>query len=367
MVDGKLWTNMYRSFLRKRWNISPVGARVLSNFFWSDYEQKIMPYHKIWNIHSKGFTVTDWCFLGLNDSNYKEYMTNVEYCKMHRINGWVSIWIDDKLTLKYICAGTELDKYLPEYYYQIDGEGNVLCLMDCPDRKNSADAHDVAALLEKKGVLAIKLIVGSIGVGFYKGEFKDGYYYLNGEKLDLDGFCQKIGSLRNYLIIEYLRPHKELAEYCPSTVNCIRYLIGRINGQMEMIKGYIRFGTKQSRFVENYNAGGVLCYLDEEGQFTEGNIIDAQNHKNCIIDHHPDTGKELKGKIPMWDEIVEAGKAFDLHFPQMKYLGMDFVVTSDNRVKLLEINSLTSLDGIQLNGSILKTKSAAFYRERMNK
>lgn len=46
-------------------------------------------------------------------------------------------------------------------------------------------------------------------------------------------------------------------------------------------------------------------------------------------------------------------------------MGIDFVVTSDERVKVLEINSLTSLDSIQLDSSILDTNAGDFYRELM--
>lgn len=47
--------------------------------------------------------------------------------------------------------------------------------------------------------------------------------------------------------------------------------------------------------------------------------------------------------------------------PQMKYMGFDFVVTDREQVKLLEINSLTSLDSIQLDRSILETENGKWF------
>ena len=87
--------------------------------------------------------------------------------------------------------------------------------------------------------------------------------------------------------------------------------------------------------------------------------------KNIIITHHPDTGTELKGIIPLWNGIQKASADFCEHFPQLNYLGFDFVVTSKNEVKILEINSLTSLDSLQLAGSILDSKNGSFYKDRM--
>lgn len=320
---------------------------------------------KAFNIHRHGFTVSDWNFLDLNKDKCKEYLSNTEYYAMHPINGRFSAWIDDKLTLKYLCSGTELDGYMPEYYFQIDSEGRILPLMDYDTDKSLSNAEEVAKLLREKSELAIKLVAGSIGKGFYKAEYKDGKYLLNGEVLNETEFCVRLSTLRDYLIIEYLHPHEKLAKFCPDTVNCIRYLLGRVDGKMVMLKGYIRFGTKASGFVENYNAGGVLCYLNENGQFSGGNIIDMEKGKNMIISSHPDSGAELDGEIPLWSEIVEVGRKLDRHFPQMDYLGIDFVITSKEEVKILEINSLTSLDSFQLDGSILKTPSGRFYKERM--
>lgn len=40
---------------------------------------------------------------------------------------------------------------------------------------------------------------------------------------------------------------------------------------------------------------------------------------------------------------MEACRAFHKQFPQLEYLGIDFVVTSNDKVKILEINSLTSI------------------------
>ena len=142
-------------------------------------------------------------------------------------------------------------------------------------------------------------------------------------------------------------------------------MVGRIEGKLGFIKGYIRFGTRNSGFVENYNAGGVLCYLDKNGYYSEGNVIDSKTKKNRVVHHHPDTGVELNGQIPCWDTIQSAVEQFGDQFPQLDYLGFDFVVTSDGRVIILEINSLTSLDGLQLNGSILETDAGAFFKARM--
>lgn len=358
---------MYEKNLQKRFKIkSGAGCSLLTRQFLKDYKVKAIknPF-KIHSIHKKGFSVSSWLFFKLDKNNYKEYLTDAQYYGMHPLNGEFSKWIDDKLTLKYILTGTELNDVMPKYYFQIDKKGNILPLMDYRQKESFCGVGSVVDFLEKTGELAIKQVAGSIGRGFYKAEYKEGRFYLNGDAFDRQALCEKLSSLRNYLIIDYLHPIQEMAEFCPNTVNTVRYLIGRIDGKMQMIGAYVRIGTKKSRFVENYNAGGVLCCVDEQGYFSEGNIVDDATSTNIKITHHPDSNKLLKGRIPLWDEIVVIGEKLDVLFPQMCYLGIDFVLTSNNQVKILEINSLTSFDGIQLDESILNTKNGVFFKERL--
>lgn len=184
---------------------------------------------------------------------------------------------------------------------------------------------------------------------------------LNDKVLTRKELKLELQKFRDYLITE-----KDMVPFCSDTVNTIRYLVGKkSNGEISLIKSFIRFGTIKSGFVENYNAGGVLCYINDNGVFEKGNLYDFELMKNIIITHHPDTGTELKGIIPLWNGIQKASADFCEYFPQLNYLGFDFVVTSKNEVKILEINSLTSLDSLQLAGSILDSKNGSFYKDRM--
>ena len=165
-----------------------------------------------------------------------------------------------------------------------------------------------------------------------------GTYMLNDKVLTRKELKLELQKFRDYLITEYLHPHKDMVPFCSDTVNTIRYLVGKkSNGEISLIKSFIRFGTIKSGFVENYNAGGVLCYINDNGVFEKGNLYDFELMKNIIITHHPDTGTELKGIIPLWNGIQKASADFCEHFPQLNYLGFDFVVTSKNEVKILEM------------------------------
>ena len=350
---------------RRYKNLSFRGGWILTHFFYNDYKAQKASFWKILKTHLKGWSYSDWCILGINDENRKDYLSTYEYCTLHPLNKEYSSWIDDKLILKYILHGTEAGKYMPEYYFQIESNGDIISLMDC--KPEYQGVHGIVELLKEKKYLAFKLIKASLGVGFYKAEYvTPDAFLLNGEQFSENSFINKIKSLRGYLITEYLKPHPEFGKFCDKSVGCLRYIVGRrLNGELCDVYSFMRIGTKRSKFVENYNRGGVLLIIDDKGTYSSGNVIDFKTGYNVVVNNHPDNGLELKGQIPFWEDVVKAAHIIAETLPQMKYMGIDFCVTNENRVKIIEINSLSSLDCIQLDKSIFQHSGGLFFKERL--
>lgn len=147
------------------------------------------------------------------------------------------------------------------------------------------------------------MVKASIGVGFYRAEYKSG---LNDEKIELSAYLERFPQFKGYLITEYLLLHPEIAKLCSKSVGCLRYVIGRkLNGELMHVYSFMRFGTKKFKFVENYNSSGVLAIICD-GKYTEGNILDIATMKNVRISNHSGFGILLVGEIPYWNEIKEA-------------------------------------------------------------
>lgn len=345
-------------------NLSFRGGWILTHFFYNDYKEHKGSYWTILKTHLKGWSYSDWCILGINDENRKQYLSTYEYCTLHPLNKEYSSWIDDKLTLKYILHGTAAGKYMPEYYFQIESNGDIISLMDC--KAEHQGIYGIIELLKEKKNLAFKLIKASLGVGFYRAEYvESNTYLLNGERYDEKLFIDKIHSLRGYLITEYLKPHEEFRKYCDKSVGCLRFTLGRkLDGSICHINTFMRFGTLRSKFVENYAAGGVLTFI-QDGRFSYGNILDFKTNQNIIIKEHPDNGVSIEGEIPHWDKIVEAAHLIADIIPQLCYMGIDFCVTEDESIKIIEINSFSSLDGLQFDKSIFEKPGGVFFRERL--
>ena len=173
MILKKIIAKAYAYYLMKRWRMKSQGAELLSGVFLKDYKKHIGSLFSVMRIHNKGFSWEDWNINDFGRKKYDKYLKTTEYYAMHPLNGKYSHWIDDKLTLKYLCAGTSLDKYMPKYYFQIDSFGNVLSLSDY-QAKGKLSIDDLITFLENTGELAFKRVAGSLGEGFYKGVYVGG-------------------------------------------------------------------------------------------------------------------------------------------------------------------------------------------------
>lgn len=65
--------------------------------------------------HNNGFLAESAVAYNLTEENKDDYLSDYDYLKIWPLNSWERIWINDKLTLKYMLFGTQLDKYMPEY------------------------------------------------------------------------------------------------------------------------------------------------------------------------------------------------------------------------------------------------------------
>lgn len=252
----------YGIWLQYRWNLKTArSAGSLRNVFASDWKKGKARPAEILRAHHFGWGVDDWrmCGGGLTPETCGGYLSTVEYRRLHPLNGTYSSWVDDKLTLKYLCGGS-LSNLMPEYYFQIL-DGSVLALPDCPGGLSGSGVCGVSELLRDRDTLAFKLVRGSLGEGFYKAKNVGEAVMVNGRSMSWVEFEAWVLTLEGYIVTEYLRPHPDMHAFSSSTANAVRYLVANEKGSPRFLHSFVRFGTSASGFVENYNAGGgaVLC------------------------------------------------------------------------------------------------------------
>lgn len=345
-VNGLFWSNFTKLVAPPK--MRPLIYKWWHKTMWQDLfaDNGLTLAQKKW-AYDRGFLSYRIKQYGLNDDNYKDYISDYDYRYLRHINNKYRSWLEDKITVKYICS--EYGQYFPKYYYHVsmrNGEQRIIPLMDAP-KDLDASLESVFDLVKREGALACKPQKGSQGEGFYKLSYENGEYFMNHEPASREQILEILGDPESqYLITEYIKQHPLIDEIYSGAVNTLRVISFMKDGKTPQIgNAYMRFGSTATGAVDNMGAGGMTVEVDETtGRFFNAMMI--TDNTIIPIDRHPDTGALMEGQIPHWDKIVEGIKELHLAMPELEYLGFDIAVTEDG-MKLPEINRAPGLPKIE--------------------
>ena len=312
---------------------------------------------------------------GLNDKNYHEYLPDFSYFMIHPINHHFKIWINDKLTLKYVLNSCGCESSMPEYYLYVENNGNYTYLMDTPELIKK-DRDFLINLLKEKRYLAVKPNSGtSGGVGFMKWEWNNGEIIVNNKPVSMTEFDSIQRHLENHIVTEYVHEHADLAKIWPETECTLRVIMVKLPqkspqepAKWHNIVSYARFGSSISGGASNLSSGGIGIGFDfRTGDFKDFGI----RYKRFCPDgqymchEHPDTHAIWKNcKLPNWSYVKEMIIRVCQHISSLDYLGFDVIIT-DNGLKFCEINSHPAMDYEQIMcGSALSNEDARAFFEK---
>jgi len=295
---------------------------------------------------------------GLTEENYRDFLPDFSYFMVHPLNHHFKIWINDKLTLKYVLNSCGCECAMPEYYLYVENNGNYTYLMDAPAEVKK-DKDFLVNLLKAKSPLAVKPNSGtSGGVGFMKWEWDGSNIIVNGKTVDTDEFAAITAHLENYIVTEYTREHSDLAKIWADSECTLRVIMAKlpqkdphVPAKWHNVVAHARFGTSVSGSTSNLSAGGIGIGFDyQTGQLKDFAIRykrfcpDGQ----CIYYEHPDTHAVWKDcRLPNWDHVREVIERVCNHIGSLDYLGFDIIITQDG-LKFCEINSHPAVDYAQI-------------------
>lgn len=316
--------------------------------------------------HAHGFYAQSACTYGLNEQNVGDYLSDYDIDRIWPLNDWQRIWINDKLTLGYMLAGTEFESLLPEYYYYT-AKDRLLPLFSSGMRTG---VDGLLEVLREKGEFACKPCNGALAAGFHMLAYKDGGYLIDGRPSDAEGVRAFVEGHPNYIFTEFIRPSAQMAAIDP-LIHTLRLVMTNTTGtNPTMISSYLRFGmgSDKSGATANYappTAGDIGAYnvrFDiNTGEFGDGVIVYA--NRNVPSPRHPDSGVLAEGVVEDWPQIEERLKQLALRLVPLSYLGFDLGLT-DKGPKLMEINSHPGIEYVQLHKPLMADPVAgAYYRE----
>ncbi len=312
---------------------------------------------------------------GMNEDNYRQYVPEWQYFMLHPLNHHFKLWVNDKLTLKYILNSNGCQSSMPEYYLYVENDGSYTYLMDTPENIKK-DKDFIPNLLKEKGVLAMKPNSGtSGGLGFIKLELVDGVVYENNKPIDSERFSQILGNLKNYIVTEYAHQHEALQKIWKDSECTLRIIMVKDpmdspyeRSTWSCIVSYARFGSSVSGGASNLSSGGIGIGFDfETGKFRDFAIRYKKfcADGNTILYKHPDTGVEWKNEgLPNWQYVKQMLETVCNHLSSLSYLGFDVIITDDG-MKLCEINTHPACDYEQVMcGPVLVRENARKFFEK---
>ena len=310
---------------------------------------------------------------GLTEDNYKDYLPDFNYFMIHPINHHFKIWVNDKLSLKYVLNSNGCQDTMPDYYLYVENNGNYTYLMDAPEAV-AKDKDYIFNLLKEKGTLAIKPNSGtSGGRGFMKMVYKNGEIFENNKKITEEEFKTTTEHLENHIVTQYAIQHEELARIWPESECTLRVIMVKLprenfydQARWKCVVSYARFGTSISGGASNLSSGGIGIGFDyQTGQFKDFGIRYRRFCENgqWTCTEHPDTHVVWKNtKLPNWNVVKSKIEQVCGHIQSLDYLGFDVIITQDG-LKFCEINTHPAADYEQIMcGPILADRDArAFY------
>lgn len=327
--------------------------------------------------HAHGFYGETAVALQLTEDNYRDYLSDYDYCRVWPLNDWERFWINDKLTFAYMFAGTEFEKYIPESYYYVDAN-RILPLIDS-HMDNSLDGF--IALLKEKGEFACKPCNGGWGMGFNKLSYEDGKFYVGNKEASEADVRAFVTENRNYLYTEFFHPAEEWAKINP-VIHTLRILMLNEDGvNPRTMASYFRFAvsddsgiTKNDDSKSNFNLPrkpGLrlfnVPFNPEDGTYGAStgkhSILLSYNAGRKDLDVHPDSGTYVDGKIKEWPELEQMLKDMAIRLAPVEWLGYDLCMT-DKGPKLMEINSHSGCTYLQMFTPYRKHPVLSDYFER---
>lgn len=314
---------------------------------------------KLW-AYRRGFLSIKINQYGLNQENYMLYLSDFDYYKLFPINDKYRIWIDDKLTTKYILS--PYNEYLPKYYCYIGSKGLIQSLVDGTNIKT---IDGIIECLKIKKDLALKLDNGSLGEGFYKISCIKNQFYINNKMCEdeekLKGFLK---NLEGYLVTEYIEAHSDIRKISNFGLNTVRIMVINEHEKQPIIaNSFMRFGTKRTGVVDNASAGGIFAIVDVgNGKYYDAKRIENKDILKC--EKHPDTDMVIEGTLPNWDLIKSKLVEISSYISKVTYMRFDIAITEDG-FRIIEINSHQDIKWYQYYYPLLKDNEATDFYKRL--
>lgn len=299
-----------------------------------------------------GFMADQVVLYDLNNKKKNDYLSEFDWYKSRYINGSYGRVLDNKV----VCSDL-LKEYVkvPNVFYIKKDE----FIFSYDGKECSYDR--VINSLKKAGKLFIKPISAGKGKGVNRLSYDNDMFYIDEKEISFDDLILFLKNRKSWFICENIKQSSFLDKIYDKTSNTMRIISVRDknSNKCEVINAVLRIGTKETIPVDNGSRGGLVCKIDiESGKLSSAKSI----QKICDFEKHPDSGSVIEGKIiPNWDKIKKEIVSLMEKLPYIYFIAWDVLLTDDGMC-IIEANSSSGVNIVQMWGGQRNEKLGEFYR-----
>lgn len=182
------------------------------------------------------------------------------------------------------------------------------------------------------------------------GMFGKGVSVVANDEINTEVINQMISD--GYLLEEVVTQHAELAKFNPTSVNSLRVVtLVKADDSIEIKCIVLRFGRK-GNVADNFHFDGIAALVDVETGIVKTQGVDRYWNRYTI---HPDSKESIVGfQIPEFNRIKETCLLAAKVHPEVRYVGWDVTVGSDNQIIIIEGNPGADPDITQIPDQVGK-------------
>lgn len=303
--------------LQKKCHLTAEQKKQIDDYYLKYYGSKI-PYecHQNFTVHTGEFRYdyfADFLFMP-----YFEHFMNEK-------RSYASAF-SDKGSLPFLAqaVNVKMPKQLLVNQYGIyrDDENNVVSL------------KQACEILSNAGRVFVKPTIESGSArGVFSANFENGIDKKTGKKV-MELLESSKTTKVNFVIQEFLKCHKDLADLYSGSVNTFRVVTYRWKDNLFVMPGVLRIGSGGGE-VDNAHAGGMFIRIDDDGTL-RGN---AMTEFMTVYQKHPDSGIVFDGyKVNGYPKVIEAALKLQGLLPELGTVAWDITLGETGEPVLIEAN-----------------------------
>lgn len=340
------------NFLKKLFRKARLAAIFWVRIVFAKSHFKVNIFIRLKYNFSGGFIADQYVLYDLKHNDKSEFLSEFDWHRSRYINEPFDYAFNNKV----ICADI-LKQYVRVAENLFIKNKKIIYNFKNGLRTN----EDVLQCLSEKGKLIIKPFSLGKGNGVHMLRCDDSRFYIDEKEVSKPDLLHFLDKVSECIICEFIKQSAYADELYDKTANTIRLITMRDirTHENKIFFAVQRIGTKQTIPVDNGSKGGLVSRIDlDTGILSEARSL----HSTDVFYRHPDSGKTIKGiQIPGWTDIKKEILKVADKIPYMDFIAWDLLVT-DNGICVIEANSSSGLNIIQLWGGQRKKELGDFFR-----